>query len=58
MYPDRTQRRFGRDVYWSMDYPSIDRHLLQGVRRLTRIDARSVEQVLSSTAAMTSTTGP
>ncbi len=32
--------------YWSMDYPRSDRHLLQGVRRLTRIDSRSVEQVV------------
>ncbi len=31
---------------WTTDYPRSDRHLLQGVRRLTRIDARSVEQVL------------
>jgi Domain of unknown function (DUF4159) len=30
-----------------MDYPRSDRHLLQGVRRLTRIDTRSVEQVVS-----------
>jgi hypothetical protein len=33
--------------YWTMDYPRSDRHLLDGVRRLTRIDARSVEQVVS-----------
>ena len=33
--------------YWTMDYPRSDRHLLQGVRRLTRIDTRSVEQVVS-----------
>jgi Domain of unknown function (DUF4159) len=33
--------------YWTMDYPRSDRHLLQGIRRLTRIDARSVEQVVS-----------
>jgi hypothetical protein len=33
--------------YWTMDYPRSDRHLLQGVRRLSRIDARSVEQVVS-----------
>ncbi len=32
--------------YWTMDYPRSDRHLLAGVRRLTRIDARSVEQVV------------
>jgi hypothetical protein len=38
----------GRDFpgYWTMDYPRSDRHLLTGVRRLTRIDARSVEQVV------------
>jgi len=32
--------------FWTMDYPRSDRHLLAGVRRLTRIDARSVEQVV------------
>jgi len=29
---------------WTVDYPRSDRHLLSGVRRLTRIDTRSVEQ--------------
>ena len=29
---------------WTVDYPRSDRHLLAGVRRLTRIDTRSVEQ--------------
>ena len=29
-----------------MDYPRSDRHLLAGVRRLTRIDTRSVEQIV------------
>jgi hypothetical protein len=29
---------------WTQDYPRADRHFLQAVRRLTRIDARSVEQ--------------
>jgi hypothetical protein len=33
--------------YWTMDYPRSDRHLLEGVRRLTRIQSRSVEQVVS-----------
>jgi hypothetical protein len=33
--------------YWTMDYPRSDRHLLEGVRRLTRIEGRSVEQVVS-----------
>src|ERR1700742_2079609 len=39
--------RMGDDLNWTMDYPRSDRHLLQGVRRLTRIDTRSVEQVVS-----------
>ncbi len=33
--------------FWTMDYPRSDRHLLEGVRRLTRIETRSVEQVVS-----------
>jgi hypothetical protein len=33
--------------YWTMDYPRSDRHLLEGVRRLTRIETKSVEQVVS-----------
>lgn len=53
-YPDIAgypgSRRFfsGREFpgYWTMDYPRSDRHLLAGVRRLTRIDSRSVEQVV------------
>jgi len=40
-------RGFGRlGMNWTIDYPRSDRHLLQGVRRLTRIDTRSVEQVV------------
>ena len=31
---------------WTIDYPRSDRHLLEGVRRLTRIDSKSVEQVV------------
>lgn len=38
--------RFGFAGYWTMDYPRADRHALAGVRRLTRINARSVEQVI------------
>ena len=34
------------DLNWTTDYPRSDRHLLEGIRRLTRIDARSVEQVV------------
>jgi len=50
-YPNDTRVRLpdGRPFpgYWTMDYPRSDRHLLQGIRRLTRIDTRSVEQVVS-----------
>ena len=38
--------RFTRDLNWTIDYPRSDRHLLEGVRRLTRIETRSVEQVV------------
>ena len=31
---------------WTTDYPRSDRHFLEGVRRLTRADAKSVEQVV------------
>jgi hypothetical protein len=40
------QSRFGPDLNWTIDYPRSDRHLLEGVRRLTRIDTRSVEQIV------------
>ncbi len=33
----------GRSI-WTQDYPRADRHFLRAVRRLSRIDARSVEQ--------------
>ena len=36
----------GGSLNWTIDYPRSDRHLLQGIRRLTRIDTRSVEQVV------------
>jgi len=48
-YPNRLlELRDGRSFpgYWTMDYPRSDRHLLAGIRRLTRIDVRSVEQVV------------
>lgn len=32
---------------WGMDAPKSDRQFVQGVRRLTRLDARSVEEVVS-----------
>ncbi len=49
MYPQyngRGARNDWREGYsmWTQDYPRADRHFLQALRRLTRIDARSVEQ--------------
>jgi hypothetical protein len=50
-YPDhpRVVNRDGSAFagYWTMDYPRSDRHLLAGIRRLTRIDTRSIEQVVT-----------
>jgi hypothetical protein len=44
-YPSfRGRRRWGGA--WATDYPKADRQFLQGVRRLTRIHTRSVEQVV------------
>lgn len=42
-YTDWTQG----SANWTMDYPRSDRHLAQAVRRLTRVEARSVEQPIS-----------
>ena len=36
----------GGPLNWTIDYPRSDRHLLQGIRRLTRIDTSSVEQIV------------
>ena len=45
-YPSVYGQRWGLDLNWTIDYPRSDSHLLQGIRRLTRIDTRSVEQVV------------
>jgi len=37
-------REGGPGVFWTMDYPRSDRHLMLAVRRLTRVNARSVEE--------------
>ena len=47
-YPSVGSRRYGLDLNWTIDFPRSDRHLLEGVRRLTRINARSVEQVVEA----------
>jgi len=41
------RRGFGRGGSWTIDYPRSDRHFLYGVKRLTSIDARSVEQAVA-----------
>ncbi len=38
----------GRMSNWTIDYPRSDRHLSGAVRRLTRIQARSVEQPVAA----------
>src|SRR5688572_31813947 len=59
---EKTEFTFGRlkypsygrppDMYWAMrgnwtiDYPKADRTFVQGLRRLTRVHSRSVEQVV------------
>jgi hypothetical protein len=55
---EKTEFQFGRLRYpsyrggywgrgsWATDYPKADRQFLQGVRRLTRIHTRSVEEVV------------
>jgi len=44
-YPSVGGRYWGRGS-WSTDYPKADRQFLQGVRRLTRLHTRSMEQVV------------
>jgi hypothetical protein len=46
-------RGFGRGGYgrrrsWGVDSNRAERHLMQGVRRLTRLDARSVEEIIEA----------
>jgi Domain of unknown function (DUF4159) len=57
MYPQHPNAKFARwgwrggtpewrqgGTSWSQDYPRADRHFAQAMRRLTRVQARSVEQ--------------
>src|SRR5580692_1872297 len=50
-YPDHSRIQMGPGRpwpgQWTMDFPRSDRHLLEGVHRLTRIDSRSAEQVVT-----------
>jgi hypothetical protein len=51
-YQEKSEWVFGRLIYpavvryarWTMDYPRSDRHFAAAIRRLTRVQARSVEQ--------------
>jgi hypothetical protein len=47
-YPSFLNVHLHGDGYrrWTIDYPRSDRHLLAGIRRLTRINTRSVEQIV------------
>src|SRR5690349_13340721 len=59
-YNERTEWAFGRLRYgsgryagywgrrgtWPTDFPKADRQFIQGVRRLTRLNARTAEQVI------------
>lgn len=52
MYPTSRYSRWAGDwkwggTTWTTDYPRADRHIAEIVRRLTTIDARSVEQPVS-----------
>lgn len=38
----------GRGNSWGTDSNTAERHLMEGVRRLTRIDARSVEEIIDA----------
>src|SRR5262245_19178145 len=40
-------REGGRGIFWTMDYPRSDRHLMLALRRLTRVHARSVEEPIN-----------
>ena len=46
-YKSKRNGYFGRGGgAWSTDWPKADRQFLQGLRRLTRVNARSLEQVV------------
>ncbi len=45
-YPSGGRRSYWGGGSWAIDYPKADRQFVQGVRRLTRLHTRSVEQVV------------
>ena len=46
-YPSGRNSPWRNYAHWAIDYPKADRQFVQGVRRLTRIQARSAEQVVN-----------
>ncbi len=46
IYPSYRIPGWGRYNSWTIDYPRSDRHFSAAVRRLTRVHARSVEQIV------------
>ncbi len=55
-----SNRYFGYGGYgtWSTDYPKADRTFLRAFQRLTRINAKSTEQVVDLSIPTIFTTGP
>ena len=47
-YDSGGQFGFGGFRRWAADYPKSDRQFIEAVRRLTRVDTRSVEQVVDA----------
>ena len=45
-YPSGDFARFREYAFWAMDFPKADRQFVRGVQRLTRLHARSTEQVV------------
>ncbi|MEO7649293.1 MAG: DUF4159 domain-containing protein, partial [Bryobacteraceae bacterium] len=50
-YPSGNYGRYWGRGSWATDFPKADRQFVQGVRRLTRLHTRSVEQVVDPDAA-------
>jgi hypothetical protein len=47
-YDSGNEFAFGRFQRWAADYPKSDRQFVMGVRRLTRLDTRAIEQVVDA----------
>ncbi len=45
-YPNYQGEGYWRRGSWATDYPKADRQFVQGVRRLTRLHTKSIEQVV------------